>query len=201
VGGPGVVVCDEPPPQPETNPRPVRKTRIESQRSLGFLIPLNDKRQTKTPASASVLPDPEAPEAGKVFMPVFADAVVVMVAVVVTAAPLGVTLLGANVHDESEGNPEQAKVTAWLNPLAGVTVRVVLPVEPAVTVIALGLAETEKSGATAAPDPESATVCGLPVALSAMEIDAVRAPDAVGLKVTLMVQLAAGATFVPQVLV
>ena len=40
------------------------------------------------------------------------------------------------------------------------------------------------------PVPVSGTVCGLPRALSAMETDAVRVPVAVGLNVTLIVQLA-----------
>ncbi len=50
--------------------------------------------------------------------------VVAMVRVVVAAAPLGVTLDGAKLHVAPEGNPVQAKVTAWLKPLMGVTVSV-----------------------------------------------------------------------------
>jgi hypothetical protein len=46
----------------------------------------------------------------------------------------------------------------------------------------------------AAPVPVSGTVCGLPVALSANETAAVRAPDAVGLNVTLIVQFAFAAS-------
>lgn len=42
----------------------------------------------------------------------------------------------------------------------------------------------------AVPVPLRATVCGLPLALSVTEILAVRAPVAVGLKVTLIVQFA-----------
>jgi len=53
----------------------------------------------------------------------------------------------------------------------------------------------------AAPVPVSDAVCGLPLALSATEIDAVRAPDAEGLNVMLMEQLALAATLVPQVFV
>ena len=60
--------------------------------------------------------------------------------------------------------------------------------------------DIEKSGAAVAV-PESATVCGLPLALSAMDTEAVRVPGAVGLKVTLMVQFAEAATLAPQVLV
>src|SRR5215467_12508247 len=51
------------------------------------------------------------------------------------------------------------------------------------------------------PVPVSATVCGLPLALSVTEIVPVREPLAVGVKVTEMVQFAATATDEPQVLV
>ena len=60
---------------------------------------------------------------------------------------------------------------------------------------------TEMVDGVAAPVPVSGTVCGLPVALSAMLTLAVRAPDADGVNVTLMVQLEPAATEVPQVLV
>ena len=53
----------------------------------------------------------------------------------------------------------------------------------------------------AVPVPVRETVCGLPEALSAMETAALRLPVAVGLKVTLIVQLAPAATLAPQVLV
>jgi hypothetical protein len=49
------------------------------------------------------------------------------------------------------------------------------------------------------PVPVRATVCGLPGALSATASDAVRVPAEVGLKDTLMVQLAPAAKVVPQV--
>ncbi len=51
------------------------------------------------------------------------------------------------------------------------------------------------------PVPVKAIACGLFAALSAMLMDAVRAPVAVGLKVTLMVQVPAARTEAPQVLV
>ena len=44
-------------------------------------------------------------------------------------------------------------------------------------------------------------MCGLPLALSVTVIEPVRAPATVGVKVTEMVQLAAAATELPQVLV
>ena len=51
------------------------------------------------------------------------------------------------------------------------------------------------------PVPLSATVWGLPAALSVIFTDAVRVPVAEGLKVTLAVQLAPGASELPHVLV
>jgi hypothetical protein len=50
----------------------------------------------------------------------------------------------------------------------------------------------------AVPVPVSATVCGEPVALSTTDREAVRLPDAVGVKVTVMMQLAPAASDVPQ---
>ena len=59
----------------------------------------------------------------------------------------------------------------------------------------------EKPIPDAAPVPERLTVWGLPLALSVMLTEAVRLPLAVGVKVTLIVQLAPAATELPQVLV
>ena len=52
-----------------------------------------------------------------------------------------------------------------------------------------------------APMPVRVTVCGLPWALSVMEMEPVAGPAVVGLKVTLIVQLALGFSVGPQVLV
>jgi hypothetical protein len=122
--------------------------------------------------------------------------------VVLAAAPLGVTLLGEKLQDAIDGRPVHAKATAWLNPFTGVTVRVEVPGAPGATLNVAGLAESENPGAgAAAPVPLRGTVCGLPLALSAIETDAVRVPLAAGLKMTLIVQLAPAATVLPQVLV
>ena len=51
------------------------------------------------------------------------------------------------------------------------------------------------------PVPESVTLCGLPAALSVTERDPVRVPVAVGVNVTLIVQLAAAARGEEQLLV
>jgi hypothetical protein len=65
------------------------------------------------------------------------------------------------------------------------------------TVAEVGVTETAKS----APLPPKDTTCGLPAALSVIVIEPFLLPSAVGVKVTLMVQLAATARVVPQVLV
>ena len=61
------------------------------------------------------------------------------------------------------------------------------------------VAVTPATGAL--PVPVRLTVCGLPLALSAMLTEAVRAPVAVGVNVTLIVQVPFAATELPQVLV
>jgi hypothetical protein len=61
--------------------------------------------------------------------------------------------------------------------------------------------EIEAVGPPVVPVPVSVTVCGLPLALSLTEIDAVRTPAAVGVKTALMVQFPPLATEEPQLLV
>jgi len=61
--------------------------------------------------------------------------------------------------------------------------------------------EREATGAGATPVPLKPAVCGLPVALSVIDTEAVRVPAAVGLNVTLMEHLAPAATEEPQVFV
>jgi hypothetical protein len=65
-------------------------------------------------------------------------AVVVMVSVLVTGPPLGVSDEGANEHCDSAGNPEQEKVTSWLKPFVGVTVKVKDALAPALMVALAG---------------------------------------------------------------
>ena len=59
----------------------------------------------------------------------------------------------------------------------------------------------ENDAVDPSPVPESATVCGVPTALSAIEIVPGWLPVAVGLKLTEMVQLALTARVAPQVVV
>jgi len=63
-----------------------------------------------------------------------------MVNVVVAALPDGVTIAGLNAHVAPNGNPEHAKLTAALNPFCGVTVSVVVPVPPPLTLNEAGAA-------------------------------------------------------------
>jgi hypothetical protein len=72
---------------------------------------------------------------------------VLMVRVVVAAlVPFGVTVAGAKEQVLAAGNAEQAKLTCWLKPNAGVTEMVVLPATPGVTVTVDGLMPTVKLG-------------------------------------------------------
>src|SRR5580658_9517622 len=61
--------------------------------------------------------------------------------------------------------------------------------------------EIEAVGPPVVPVPVREIACGLPVTLSAMEIVAVRVPEAVGLKTALMLQLPPAASVTPQVFV
>ena len=71
---------------------------------------------------------------------------VAIVSCVLTAAPEGVTVLGLNVQLAPLGSPVHAKLTAELNPFAGVTVMVAVPAPPESTVSATGLAAKPKLG-------------------------------------------------------
>jgi hypothetical protein len=72
-----------------------------------------------------------------------------MVAVVVIAAPLGVTFAGEKLQAAFAGSPEQAKETAWEKPFEGVTVTVVVAEPEPVAVPLLEDRETANEGAGA----------------------------------------------------
>jgi hypothetical protein len=69
----------------------------------------------------------------------------VNVSAVEATVPDGVTVDGEKLHDVPASNPEQPNKTVELNPFSGVTVIVVDPLWPAVTVMEAGVAVTEKS--------------------------------------------------------
>jgi hypothetical protein len=78
---------------------------------------------------------------GRVCPDALTGAVVLMVSKLVTGPPLGVTLDGLNEQLAPVGRPLQLKLTDWLNPVAGVSVIVVVPLppgEPMDTVAGLG---------------------------------------------------------------
>jgi hypothetical protein len=62
------------------------------------------------------------------------------------SAPDRVVMRGEKLHDAPEGNPEQVNETDALNPFAGVTETVAVPLCPPVIVIEAGEISTEKSG-------------------------------------------------------
>ena len=134
-------------------------------------------------------------------MPGEVRAVVAIVAVDVTPVELGVTEFGFSEHDEPAGAPVQVRATAEVKPFKPVTVTVVVAVAPAAILKLAGAAATVKSGLVVVPVPFSVAVCGLLASLSATLSIAVTAPVAVGVNVTLIVQLAPTANVVPHALV
>src|SRR5947208_1589124 len=103
-----------------------------------------------------------------------------------------VTEDGDTVQVSPVGAPEHARATADLSPPVGVMVTVNMRVFPALTFWVPAGPVNPKLGA-AVPFPVSATVCGLPPALLTTDSVPVRAPEAVGVKVTSMVQFAPAA--------
>ena len=99
---------------------------------------------------------------------------------------------GDTVQVSPVGAPEHARATADLSPPVGVMVTVNMRVFPALTFWVPAGPVNPKLGA-AVPFPVSATVCGLPPALLTTDSVPVRAPEAVGVKVTSMVQFAPAA--------
>jgi hypothetical protein len=116
-------------------------------------------------------------------------AVVVIVAVEVTPLEVGVTEVGFSVHEDPAGAPVQVSATADVKLFNPATVTVEVPELPAAKLKAAGATATEKSGPEFVPVPLSVAVCGLLASLSATLRVAVTAPAAVGVKVTLIVQL------------
>src|SRR5436853_172177 len=108
------------------------------------------------------------------------------------APSVAATEAGDTVQVEPMSAPAHARPTGDLNPPIGVMVTVNVRVFPAFTFSVAAGPVNPKSGA-AVPFPLSVMICGLPPALSASDSVPVRAPEAVGVKVTLMVQFAPAA--------
>jgi hypothetical protein len=126
-------------------------------------------------------------------------AVVEIVSVEFALAEPGVTLGGEKEQDDSDGKPEQASETEFVNPTppCGATEIVYVADEPTLTVAELGEDETAKS----CPAPEIGIVCGLERRLSLILIAPLALPAAVGANVTLTKQLAPTARDEPHVFV
>ena len=128
-------------------------------------------------------------------------AVVVIVAAEVTPVEVGVTEVGLSEQADPAGAPVQVSATAEVKPLSPVTVTVLVAVAPAAMLTDAGDAAIEKSLVPAVPVPVSPAVCGVLGSLSATLNVAVAAPVAVGVNVTLIVQLAPTASVAPQLFV
>src|SRR5947208_759144 len=122
------------------------------------------------------------------------EAVGVKVTLMVQVAP------AARSEERRVGEVARVRVAAKAQEGANeLIVKAAVPVFVSVTVIAVlvvassGLPKPRLVGANptpgAVPFPLSVMICGLPPALSASDSDPVRAPEAVGVKVTLMVQV------------
>jgi len=114
------------------------------------------------------------------------------------ADPLSTTELGDTVQVDDAGAPAHVNVTIWLKPPVGETATVKFAVCPGDTVLDVEeIGPSEKSS----PVPLSATVCGLPGALSLIVNVPGRVPPAVGSKKTPTEQLVPAATVLPQALI
>ena len=129
--------------------------------------------------------------------PAIPPAVVDIFAVAAAAVPSVTLTDDGTVHNGAgvtAGVIAQLRLTVPLNDPAGVTARSKDAVCPAVIVAEFEEPEAgpiAKSG-TAAPVPDKSTACGLPSALSLIPRLAVALAAAVGVKTTLIVQLAPG---------
>src|SRR5260370_24077594 len=104
------------------------------------------------------------------------------------------TDVGVTVQVERFGAPPQVNATAPVNPFMGVMVTLKLSVLPAVTLCVVVGPVSPKSGGGFVPVPVSPTVCVGGVALSVMVKVPARAPVAVGVNVTLILQFAPAAS-------
>ena len=128
-----------PPPHPENRPAPTRSsttTTAPPSKRLRF-------HTKKQPAIASPVAGRNGREPGRVAL---ACALTVIVSCAFAAVPEGVTVVGLKEQVAFAGSPEQAKLTAELNPFCGVTVIVADPCEPELTVNDVGEAANVNVG-------------------------------------------------------
>jgi hypothetical protein len=119
------------PPQPVNRPRPITPTVSRANICKARRL-LNPTKQHS--ATANVVPGNSGLELGRTA----ADAVVVEIVSCVDVTPGSVMLAGVKLHVAPVGRPEQANVTAPVNPFSGASV-IVIGLEdcPAVTVSAV----------------------------------------------------------------
>ena len=106
------------------------------------------------------------------------------VVTVIVEVPAPGTDVGLNAAVAPAGNPLTENVTAPLNPFTAATAGVYVVLAPWMTDREAGEFDMVKSGVTDTPVPVSARVSGLAGSLLVMITDPVRAPGAVGVKVT-----------------
>ena len=147
------------PPHP-ADPRPAITTRLKqvraTHRSAGFVplaANLNERsdRPHRIHRTATIKKGIAGNRCSLIGENIAALATVVIVSVVDTAEPLGVTVAGLNEQDANCGNPEHVKLVAAANPPDGVTVIVDVAELPAATVALAGLAAMAKSPDDAPP--------------------------------------------------
>jgi hypothetical protein len=136
--GGGVDIAEELPPQPLSRLSPTTLTASNNS--------ICKRRRFLHPRQHSATANIDPGSSGRPLL--WSSAVVESVDTVsvVEVVPGGITVVGEKLHDAPAGNPEQLNETAELNPYSGVTVMVVLPFCPAVTVNSPGEAAMEKFG-------------------------------------------------------
>jgi len=138
--GGGPLPPDPPPPHALTSTRPAALTASSTTRNTPRRLRI-PKQQSRT---ASAVTGKSGREPRRISADV--DAVETVSVVDAAAVPVGVTVAGAKLQVAPAGKPEQAKDTAELKPLAGVTETVVVPLLPAATVKDTGKAAIVKVG-------------------------------------------------------
>src|SRR5580704_3763019 len=136
--------------------------------------------------------EPNGNENGECGATDFKSVTMVMVEVIEPLAG-GVTGLGEAVNEASPGVPAKAKLTGELNAFSEVTVATTVVVSPALMVSEEGEIETVNAVTGTVPVPVMGTSWGEVTLLSATLRFADSAAWVVGVKVTLMVQLAPAA--------
>lgn len=118
--------CEEEPPQPSASPPIPSISARQKNCGAHFLL-----RKKSRPIARTVPPPVNGQ--GLLFLLVDAAVVVMVIVVLATAVPFGVTVAGAKLQAASLGRPEQAKLTGALKPLSGVTDRPTVPLLPGMT--------------------------------------------------------------------